>query len=164
MVGVILCDRRAADHDFGRAACFFELFDYLVDLYHGGRHECAKTYDIGFIFHGCLDDFCRVDVFAEIDKTESAVGEQCAGDVFAEIVDVALYRGDDDRSFVCLGAGRNEFFQAVEGGPHGFGGKQNLRQEHPAGAEVLADVRHSGSQGFFGDFIGIKAFPERLFD
>lgn len=89
-VGVVLGDGGAADHDFGAGAGRLELVDDLVDLRHGRRHQGGEADDIGILLDGCLDNGVGLDILAEIDDLEAGVGEQSAGDVLAEVVDVAL--------------------------------------------------------------------------
>ena len=141
-----------------------ELVDDLVDLRHGRRHQGGEADDIGILLDGCLDNGVGLDILAEVDDLEAGVGEQGAGDVLAEVVDVALDGRDDKGALVGLGARGDELLELVEGRAHRLGGQQDLWQEHAAGAEVLANLGHGSRQALLGDLVARLAFLQGLDD
>ena len=98
-----------------------ELVDDLVDLRHGRRHQGGEADDIGILLDGCLDNGVGLDILAEIDDLEAGVGEQSAGDILAEVVDVALDGRDDEGALIGLCARGDEFLELVEGCAHCLG-------------------------------------------
>ena len=130
---------------------------------HCRGHECTEADDIGFVFDSSPDDFRAVHVLAQVDEFKAAVGQQGAGDVLAEVMDITFDSGDNDGALFRGLAYGCQFFDFVKSSPHGFGGEQYLRQEHAPGTKVNTDIGHGGGESLFGDGIGIYAGFEGIF-
>ena len=159
-----MSESRAADHNLRRAARRPQIFDNLIDLNHRRCHERAQPDDIRVVFEGSANNFFRVNVLAEVNEFEAAVGKQRADNIFAQVVDVALDRGNDKSSLRLGLPGRENFFELVEGKAHGLGREEHLREKNFSRAEVFAEFVHGGGERAFGNFVGVKFFVDGSFN
>ena len=113
-----------------------------------------------FRLAGAGEDFFAGDHDAQVDDVVVVAGEDDADDVFADVVDVAFDGGEEDlalRLDDLSGGGHGGFFgfhvggQVGDGLLHDAGGFDDLREEHLAGAEEVADDGHAVHEGAFDD-------------
>ncbi len=158
--------------------------DHLVER---GGDEAAEADHVGLLGLGALEDFFAGDHDAEVDDLVVVAGEDDADDVLADVVDVAFDGGEED-----LALGLDDFAGGCHRGLFGFhegrevgygllhdaGGFDDLREEHLAGSEEVADYAHAVHErafddeeraaeldaGFFGvDLdVGVDALHERV--
>ena len=96
---------------------------------------------------GGVDDGVARLLDAEIDDLVAVVGEDDVDEVLADVVDVALDRGEHDRALL-LRAGLllHLRLEIGDGGLHDSGGIEHGRQLHLARAEQVADGLHAVEQ------------------
>ena len=108
--------------------------------------------DVGVVLARRVEDLLRRNHDAEIDDGEVVALEHDADDVLADVVDVALDRRRDDRALGLAGvAGRcllgfDERHEVAHGLLHHARALHDLRQEHLARAEEIADDVHAVHQ------------------
>ena len=81
----------------------------------------------------------------------AVVGEDDVDEVLADVVDVALHRGQHDAALAAGVVLLHVGLEVGDGGLHGLGRLQHERQLHLAGGEQLADDLHAGEQHVVDD-------------
>ena len=66
------------------------------------------------------------DLDTEIDHAIAVIGENDLDQILADVVNVALHRGEHDFAARCRVGLLHELFQMIHGGFHGFGRLQNF--------------------------------------
>ena len=117
-----------------------------------GRDEAAEPDQVGLLGFGAFEDLLRRDHDAHVDHFVVIAGEHDADDVLADVVDVALHRGEHDLSlgFHFL-TGRDHrcllrFHERSQPGDRLFHHAcrlHDLGKKHFAGAEEIADHAHA---------------------
>ena len=133
------------------------------------RDQTAETDNIGLLFNRRVDDLVRRHHDAEIDDIVVIAAQHDADDIFADVVDVAFDRGEDQLgapgSILRLVLFRLEKWRQIG---HGFfhhpRALHHLRQEHLAGTEQIADDVHAVHQRPFDDAQRLAVLLPRLFD
>ena len=131
-------------------------------LLQAGRDQPAQADHVGLALAGRLQDLLAGDHHAQVDDLVVVTAQYDAYDVLADIVDVALDRGHHDRAacrgLVAGGAraggqllGLHEGHEVGHGLFHHTGAFHDLRQEHLAVAEQVADDLDAGHQRPFDD-------------
>ena len=112
--------------------------------------------------------FCRGHHHAQVDDLEVVALEHDADDVLADVVNVALDRRHHDRPLGLARYTRRGLLRLDEGDKmrdrllHHARALDDLRQEHLAGAEEIADDVHPGHQRPFDDLDGPRRPEARL--
>ena len=134
------------------------------------RDESAQADQVGALVDGGLENPVGRHHDAEVDDLVVVAPEHHADDVLADVVDVALDRGQHDL------AGRRAprlvpalllLHVRKEAGDrllHRAGALDDLRQEHLAGAEQVADDAHAVHQRAFDHVERPRQRPTRLLD
>ena len=91
------------------------------------------------------------DLDAEVVHLVAVVGEDDVDEVLADVVDVALHRGEHDAALAAGVGLLHVRLEVGDGGLHRLGRLQHERQLHLAGAEQLADDLHAGEQHVVDD-------------
>ena len=106
---------------------------------------------------------------AEIDDLVIVTLEHDADDVLADVVDVAFHRREEDAArgrligeAELLLLPLHEGHEIGDGALHDAGRLHDLRQEHLAGAEQVADDVHASHQGTFDDVQRARCLGPRL--
>ena len=130
-----------------RATC-----DHLVER---RRDEPAQADEVGLLRLGALEDLLARDHDAQVDDLVVVAGEHDADDVLADVVHVALDGGEHDlalRLDDLAGGGHRRLLRLHERREVGDGllhharRLHDLRQEHLARAEQIADDAHAVHQ------------------
>ncbi len=134
-----------------------------------GRDEAGEADDVDLLLLGLIEDALRRHHHAEIDDLEIVAGEHDADDVLADVVHVALHRGEQDFSgvlpLVALGlAGLDIGQQIGHRRLHHARRLHHLRQKHLSRAEQVADLVHAGHQRAFDHVERARRTGARLFD
>ena len=139
---------RAAEHDrpaLGHPA-LVELLEVLLHD-HGALDQQAGHADhVGVVLVGRVEDGVDRLLDAEVDDGVAVVGQDDVDEVLADVVHVALDRGEHDRALAAVVGLLHVRLEVGDGGLHHLGRLQHERQLHLAGAEQLADHLHPGQQ------------------
>ena len=124
---------------------------HCAELFHlaqRGGNQPADPNQVGMMAAGCLDDLPVVDHHAQVNDLKIVAGEDNVDNVFPDVVHVAFGSSEDN-----FGAASVPSFLLVlflnfrlehrDGGFHGFGGFDHLRQEHFPLAEKRAHFVHA---------------------
>ena len=133
------------------------------------RDEARQTDDVGLLALCRLENLRRRHHDAEVDHLVVVALENDADDVLADIVHVALDRRHDDLAGGRLGLQPRGLLLCLEKGLqvgdrllHHARRLDDLRQEHLAGAEQVADDIHAGHQRALDDVQGLVGLLPRL--
>ena len=116
--------------------------------------EPRQADQVGVDLDRLLEDPGGRDHHAEVDDLVVVAAEHDPDDVLADVVDVALDRGGHDRAGStarALALRLEVRDQDGDGLLHDPGALDDLRQEHPAGPEQVADDVHPGHQRALDD-------------
>ena len=122
------------------------------------RNQTAQADHVRLFRLGAFEDLFARDHHAHVDHFVVVAGEHDADDVLADVVNVALHRGEHDLSLrldLLPGGsqrrllGFHERRQVRDGLLHHARGLHHLRQEHLARAEQIADHAHAVHQRAF---------------
>ena len=132
----------------------------LADINHlveARRNETRQANHIDIMLNRGVENFIAGHHDAEVDNIITVTLENHADDIFADVMHVALYGRHQDFT-VGRPCGSQlfllRFHKGHEMGDRGFhnaGGFHNLRQEHFACAEQIANDIHAVHQGAFND-------------
>ena len=140
---------RAADQERHLELQPLHLARHVHHLVQRRRDEAREPDHVGLLAARGLEDPLRRHHHAEVDDLEVVALEDDADDVLADVVDVALDGRDHD---LAVGARRLARFLVQERHEvrdrllHDARGFHDLRQEHLAGAEQVADHVHAVHQ------------------
>ena len=140
--------RRAAEdhrHRVGEPA----RVQLLEVLAHDDRrlHEQAAHADrVGLHLERLLDHLVDRDLDAEVVNDVAVVRQDDVDEVLADVVDVALHRGEHDHALAAGVGLLHERLEVRDRGLHRLGRLQHERQLHLAAAEQLADDLHAVEQ------------------
>ena len=168
--GVDAAGRRAADEEGNVEALALHLGGDVNHLVERGGDEAGKTDRVRFPLARDGENLRRRRHHAEIDDLVVVAGEHDADDVLADVVHVALDGREHDRARGLALVAARGLFRLHIGQElrhrllHDAGGLDDLRQEHLAGAEQVADDVHARHQRAFDDVeraLGLQAAPPR---
>ena len=133
------------------------------------RDEAGEADDVDLLLLRLVENALRRNHHAEIDDLEIIAGEHDADDILANVMDVALDRGEQDLSgvlaLVALGlAGLDKGQQISHRRLHHARRFHHLRQEHFACAEQVADLVHARHQRAFDHVERARRSAARLLD
>ena len=112
---------------------------------HGALHEQAGHADhVGVVLLGGLEDGVHGLLDAEVDDGVAVVAQDDVDEVLADVVHVALDRGEHDRALAAVVGLLHVRLEVGDGGLHHLGGLQHERQLHLTRPEQLADGLHPG--------------------
>ena len=99
-VGVLLGDRRAADHDdhLVPQAGLLQRVDVGLEHRHGRGQERGEADDVGLVLLDRRDELLRRDLHAEVDHVEAGALQHDVDEVLADVVHVALDGAHDERA------------------------------------------------------------------
>ena len=149
---------RAADEQGQLEALTLHLARDVHHLVERRRDEPAEADDVGLFRPGALEDLFAGHHHAHVDDLVVVAGQHDADDVLADVVHVALHRGEHDLALrldpwpaaTMRGLLRlHERRQVGDGLLHHARRLHHLRQEHLAGAEQIADHAHAVHQRAF---------------
>ena len=168
--GVDAAGRRAADQQGNVEALALHLGGDMRHLVERGRDEAGKADGVGLSLARDGENLRRRRHHAEIDDLVIVAGEHDADDVLADVVHVALDGREHDRAGGLALVAARGLFRLHVGQQHRHRllhharRLDDLRQEHLAGAEQVADDVHAGHQRAFDDVeraLGLQAAPPR---
>jgi len=153
---------RAADEQGGLESLRLHLAGDVGHLVERRRNQAAQTDDVGALLSGRREDRLRGHHHAEVDDAVAVAAEHDADDVLADVVHVSLDGGEQhgpgavvavvDASRGPLGLVLLEVGVEERDGPlHRPCALHDLRQEHAAAAEEVADDVHAIHQRPFDD-------------
>ena len=161
--------RCAADQQRHVEALALHLRGDGAHLVERGRDETGETDNVCLLLARDLEDFRRRDHDTQIDDLVVVALENDTDDVLADIVDIALHgRHDDLAGSGLVGEARGlllglqKGLQVSNGLLHHARGLDDLRQEHLAGAEEIADDVHAGHQRTLDDMQRLRGSLPRL--
>ena len=168
--GMDAARRRPADQQRHVEAGAFHLARHEAHFVERRRDEAGEADHVDLLADRRLDDLGGRHHHAEIDDLVIVAGEHDADDVLADVVDVALHRRHEDLAGIRPHAAGPVLFGLHEG--HQIGDRlfhdarrfDDLRQEHLARAEEIADDVHAGHQRPFDDIERTGGGEPRLFD
>ena len=117
--------------------------------------------DVGPVLVGGVEDRGDRLLDADVDDVVAVVGQDDVDEVLADVVDVALDRGEHDGALAVLVGLLHVRLEVRDGGLHHLGRLQHERQLHLALAEELADDLHALEQVVVDDVEGRPAGVER---
>ncbi len=79
----------------------------------------------------------------DIDNVVAVVGQDDVDQILADVVNIALHRGQHDGAFTLVIGFLDVRLQMGNGGFHGFGTGQDEWQLHLTGTEKLSNCSHS---------------------
>ena len=132
------------------------------------RDEAGQPDEVGVALDRGVEDLLRGHHDAEVDHLEVVALEHDADDVLADVVHVALHRRHHDRALGLARVARQRLLLLDERHEmahrllHHARGLHDLRQEHLAGAEEVADDVHAGHQRPFDHLDGPRVLLPRL--
>ena len=147
--GVQRRGRCAADDDRDAQAAPLELLADVRHLVERRRDEAAQADALRSPGDGFVDDALRLDHDAQVADLVSVAGHHHRDDVLADVVDVALDRGDEHPSGTVRrrgGALLDVGGEGRHGALHHARRLDDLRQEHLALAEEPAHALHGGHE------------------
>src|SRR5215216_5379897 len=165
-VGVLLRDRRAADHDRDLVADARLLKRVDVRLEHRPRRgeERREADDVGLALVDLLDELLRRDVDAEVDHREAGALQHDVAEVLADVVHVALDRPHQERAGRLGARLGQQRAQDVERALHRARGDQHLRHEVVAALEARAHLLERRDQRVVEHLLGFHLVGEPLLD
>ena len=139
--------------------------DHLVERW---RDQAGQPHHVGAQLDCRVEDFLGRDHDPEVVDLVVVAGEHNADDVLADVVDVAFDRGEHELAAHAAVAhrvllGLHEWFQVGDGSLHRARALDDLRQEHLAGAEQVADHLHPVHQRALDDQQRLAVFDASLF-
>ncbi len=155
-----------ADEQGDGEALALHLLGHVDHLVQGGGDEARQPDDVHVAGLCLLQDFGRGDHHAEVDDLEVVALQHHPDDVLADVVHIALHRGEQDAPG---GAGPLGLLRLDEGDEvgHGLfhhpGGFDHLGQEHLAVAEEVAHGVHAVHEGPFDHLDGALELLTGLF-
>ena len=153
---------RAADEQRHRKALTLHLGGNKTHLFQRGRNQARKADDTGRVFPRGGENFICRDHHAEVDHLEAVAGQHHGDDVFADVMNIALHRRQHDAALARAAAAQlfrfDERHQMRHGLFHHARRFHDLRQEHFARAEQIADRLHARHQRPFDDGQRRQAF------
>ena len=96
----------------------------------GRRHQSAESHQSDVLSDRRLHNGFRGDVLAQVDHIISVILQHYFYDIFADVMDIALDRGQDDPAFYFLGLSLQGLLHHFEGCLGSFRAHEELRQEH----------------------------------
>ena len=132
------------------------------------RDQPGESDDVGVVFLGGIEDRLRRHHHPEVDHVVVRAAEHHAHDVLADVVDVALHRGEQHgaglRRCTVFAFGFDVRREVGNGLLHDAGRLDHLREEHLAGTEQVADGVHAAHQRAFDHVDGTARGGARLLD
>ena len=159
--GVRARGRRAADQQRDGELLALHLGGQVDHLVERGRDQAAQADQVGVDLARGVEDLLRRHHHAEVDHLVVVALQHHADDVLADVVDVALDGRHHDRAVGVLDRRQlgvvellllDERDQVGDGLLHHPRRLHDLRQEHLAGAEQVADDVHAVHQRTFDHF------------
>ena len=130
----------------------------------GGLHQQPGHADhIGLLLLGRVEDDRHRLLDAEVDHLVAVVGQDDVDEVLADVVHVALDRGQHDAALDLALDAVHVRLQVGHRGLHHLGRLEHERQLHLTGAEQLADGLHAVEQHVVDDLQG-RALRQRLLE
>ena len=114
-----------------------------------GRDQPREPDEVAILLDRGVEDRVRVDHHAEVDDLVVVAAEHDPDDVLADVVDVALDGRHHDAAGVPVGTallGLHERLEVCDRPLHRTRALHDLREEHPARAEEVADDAHAVHQ------------------
>ena len=90
-LGVLFGEHRTAHADFAVRDGLLQKVDGFFHVRYGRGHQGGEADQLDIVFLGLLDDLFAGDVFAQVDDREVVAFQQDAGDIFADVMDVAFH-------------------------------------------------------------------------
>ena len=117
----------------------------------GLDQQPAHAEGVGPVLLGGGDHLGDAHLDAEVDHLVAVVGEDDVDQVLADVVDVALDRGQHDRALAALVGLLHVGLEVGDGRLHGLGRLEHEGQLHLAGGEEVAHRLHPGQQEVVDD-------------
>ena len=131
--------------------------DHLLRAFH---QQAGKADGVGLMLLVRADQIFGRNFDAEIHHVVAVVFQDDLDEIFADVVDVALHRGENHLGAL-FGVGfLHELLEMIDGGLHRFGGLQHFGDDQLVVVEQPADFGHSGHQRAVDDVERGHAFGE----
>ena len=161
--------RRAADQQRHGEAAALHLARHVHHLVERRRDEAGEADDVDLLGDGGVEDLVGGNHDAEVDDLVVVAAENDADDVLADVVNVALHRRHQHLAALREVAGfrllrLHERQQVGDRLLHHARAFHDLREEHLAGAEEIADDVHAVHQRPFDDRERARILLPRFFD
>ena len=123
----------------------------------GRRHQGAQAHQRAAQPPGLVCNPLAGDVFPQIDHLEAIVIEHNPDDIFTDIVDIPLYRGEQDRAMLFRrGATRQQMLlNRLKRIGRRSGAAHELRQEDRLLLKALPDLVEGWYKDMIDDIVGI---------
>ena len=162
--GEAVAQRRAADQKRNAHAGFAQIG--------GGNHHLLRALDqqprkpngIGTVLAIGRDQIFGRNLDTQVDHRVAVVAEDDVNQVFADVVDVTLYRREDDFTPGRVLRFVHELFQVVHGRFHCLGRLQHLGDDQLVVVEQAAHLFHAVHQRTVNDVEGCQAFGALAFE
>ena len=115
-------------------------------LLRGFHQQSRQPHHVGPVRACRLDQGFGRDLDAQIDHAVAVVGQNDLDQILADVVHVALDRGQDDGALVHSVHFLHERFQVLDRGLHGLGALQDLGDDEFVVVEQPADLVHAGHE------------------
>ena len=147
-VGVLLGDRRAADHhdDLVAQAGLLQRVEVGLEHRHRRGEERREADDVGLVLDDLLHELLRGHLHAEVDDLEAGALEHDVDEVLADVVDVALDGAHQELADGLHAGVGEQRAQHLHGAGHRAAGDQHLRDEEVAALEAGADLLQGRDQ------------------
>ncbi len=157
-------DGRAADEDGNFMSTALHFVDDERHLLGGRYQQSGQTNRGGVRFHSFGDNRLRWHLLAEVNDCVAVVGKNRLDQILADVMHVAVNRGDDDRAFGDAFHFLKIILKMGDGLLHGLSGLQHEGQNQLTSAEFVADFFHGREEhcveGVDSDFVfGGMLFP-----
>ena len=137
--------------DLGQAAGV-QLLEVLAHDQRALHEQAAHADGVGLHLDGLVDHLADVHLDAEVVHLVAVVGEDDVDEVLADVVDVALHRGQHDAALGGLALDLvHHRLEVGDGRLHRLGRLQHERQLHLALAEEVADDLHPREEDVVDD-------------
>ncbi len=146
------------DREVGQVALV--QLDQVLAHDQGRLHQQPAHADgVGLVLLGRRDHLVDADLDAEVDHLVAVVGQDDVDQVLADVVHVALDRGQDDRALAALVRLLHVGLEEGDGRLHRLGRLEHEGQLHLAGGEALAHHLHALEQDVVDDGQGAQCRP-----
>ena len=143
------------DVDVGHLALVHDL-EVLAHDQGGLDEQAAHAQGVGVVLFDGAEHLVDSDLDAEVDDLVAVVGQDDVHQVLADVVDVALDRGEHDAAPSSLVALFHPRLEVGHGRLHGLGALQDEGELHLAAREEVAHHAHPVEQDVVNDVEGLR--------
>ena len=145
-----------------RDAAVVHLLEVVLHDHRGLHQQPGHPDRVDLVLLGRLEDGVDRLLDADVDHVVTVVRQDDVDQVLADVVDVALDRGQQDLALAGVVVGLHVRLEVGHRRLHHLGRGQHERQLHLAGAEQLADGLHPGQQRLVDDLERVLLLHPRV--